>query len=389
TLFTQTLIASRLTPEEFGIFSSSLALVMLLFPLIAIGSDGYWLKFSADRSLRQSDFNSNWVVFFIITLIPAIGLFYIVDNEESRILCLLMVSQSLINFNVAVFQSKKRYKSVSIMLALQSLSRLLLLLCSMFFLETISISTVIKLYVVVAVIMVIFCCVMLNVSEFGVLFFNRSRVDPVNCWGFIKKATPFGITTLLHLVYFQSDIIIINRFYSAEDAGLYSAAFMILTAAYMIPSVIYQKYFLPIAHQMASSGEGGKEYDFYLKGTKYIFMVSLFVTCIYYFLSEIIVYTIYGSEYSASSEYLKLLSFCIVFRFLSSNAGVFLTTENLIHKKNKYMLICAIFNVILNIIFIPRFGAVSAVISTVLTEIILCALFYRGVKRYKFQSICE
>ncbi|TOP38397.1 hypothetical protein CGH17_25330, partial [Vibrio parahaemolyticus] len=67
----------------------------------------------------------------------------------------------------------------------------------------------------------------------------------------------------------------------------------------------------------------------------------------------------------------------------------FLTTENLIHKKNKYMLICAIFNVILNIIFIPRFGAVSAVISTVLTEIILCALFYRGVKRYKFQSICE
>ncbi|MBE3788391.1 oligosaccharide flippase family protein [Vibrio parahaemolyticus] len=64
TLFTQTLIASRLTPEEFGIFSSSLALVMLLFPLIAIGSDGYWLKFSADRSLRQSDFNSNWVVFF-------------------------------------------------------------------------------------------------------------------------------------------------------------------------------------------------------------------------------------------------------------------------------------------------------------------------------------
>ncbi|TOQ09383.1 hypothetical protein, partial [Vibrio parahaemolyticus] len=183
TLFTQTLIASRLTPEEFGIFSSSLALVMLLFPLIAIGSDGYWLKFSADRSLRQSDFNSNWVVFFIITLIPAIGLFYIFDNEESRILCLLMVSQSLINFNVAVFQSKKRYKSVSIMLALQSLSRLLLLLCSMFFLETISISTVIKLYVVVAVIMVIFCCVMLNVSEFGVLFFNRSRVDPVNCWG--------------------------------------------------------------------------------------------------------------------------------------------------------------------------------------------------------------
>ncbi|WP_257975345.1 hypothetical protein, partial [Vibrio parahaemolyticus] len=93
---------------------------------------------------------------------------------------------------------------------------------------------------------------------------------------------------------------------------MYSAAFMILTAAYMIPSVIYQKYFLPIAHQMASSGEGGKEYDFYLKGTKYIFMVSLFVTCIYYFLSEIIVYTIYGSEYSASSEYLKLLSFCIV-----------------------------------------------------------------------------
>lgn len=387
TLLTQALIASRLGPVEFGIFSSSLALVILLCPLIAMGSDGYFLKFFVKGNEDIIEFNSNWSIYFFSTLFPALMLFLIMDRGASEQLFLLMISQSLINFCVAIFQAKKQYTSVSIMLTLQSILRIVILALLIFFLENISINNIIDLYVFVAVLMVALCLFILTRAGFGALFVNYSHISMARCWLFIKKAAPFGFTTLLHLIYFQSDIIIIDRLYSSEEAGLYSAAFMILTAAYMIPSVIYQKYFLPIAHQLSSSGELDREYQYFKKGAKYILIIALFSMGIYYASSDFIVNLIYGEEYSESSIYLKILSICIIFRFLSSNSGVFLMTENLIYKKNIYMLICAIFNIVFNIIFIPMYGAIAAAITTVFTEILLCVLFYRGIKKYKFSKI--
>ncbi|MEY0973993.1 oligosaccharide flippase family protein [Providencia huaxiensis] len=387
TLVTQTVIASELGPEEFGIFSSSLALVMLLSPLIAMGSDGYYLKFVTIPNSKLCKFNSNWVFYFFITSIPALSVYFYIGSTGTRLLALLMISQSLINFCVALFQSKKRYILVSLLLSLQSLARVVALLLFIFFSDVVALQNVVKLYFGVAMLMILCCFYILYKLSFKFVFIKGLYLIKDEFLIFVKSAAPFGFTTLLHLVYFQSDIIIINRFYSSEEAGLYSAAFMVLTAAYMIPSVIYQKYFLPIAHQLSSSGDKSREYQYFKKGTKYIFLLSLFSMTVYYFSSELLINFIYGDEYYQSSLYLKILSICIVFRFLSSNAGIYLMTENLIHKKNKYMLVCAIFNITLNLVFIPIYGAIAAAITTISTEILLCSLFYRGIKKFKFSKI--
>ncbi|MEO9494332.1 MAG: oligosaccharide flippase family protein [Vibrio splendidus] len=387
TLVTQTFIASKLGPEAFGVFSASLALVMLLSPVLAMGSDGYLLKSTVDSKYDSLKFNHNWTLYFLITSLPAASVFLLFDSSQSSQLLFLMISQSLINFCVAVFQSKKKFISVSLLLVLQSVSRVCVLGLFVVFFDKVTIDVVVNLYVFVAMIMVVTCTFILNKNGFGVKNIGKTKVNRQDFLSFIKSAAPFGFTTLLHLAYFQSDIIIINSLYSQKEAGLYSAAVMILTAAYMIPSVIYQKYFLPIVHQLSSSGELKKEFYSFKKGAIFIFVLSVLTAGVYYLLSDFIVLMIYGDDYLASSVYLKFLSICIIFRFLSSNSGVFLMTEDLVHKKNKYMLICAIFNITFNFILIPYYGARAAVITTIVTEILLCALFYRGIKKYKFSRI--
>nr|WP_279611081.1 oligosaccharide flippase family protein [Vibrio gelatinilyticus] len=387
TLLTQTIVASELGPEAFGIFSSSLALVMLLSPIIAMGSDGYLLKFVTNYDHDLSRFNFNWIIYFILTSFPAVSVFLLIDLSQSSYLLILMISQSLINFSVAILQSKNHFISVSVLLILQSFSRILALVLLILFTDNVTINIVIILYVFVAILMVTICLILLNKHGFGFKFITKGQFKKYELLSFIKSAAPFGFTTLLHLAYFQSDIIIINRLFSSEEAGLYSAAFMILTAAYMIPSVLYQKYFLPIAHQISSAGDLIREFNYFRKGAKYIFLLSLLTAGSYYLLSDFIVMKIYGEDYVVSSMYIKVLSICIVFRFLSSNSGVFLMTKDLVHKKNKYMFICAVFNITFNFILIPRYGAIAAATTTILTEILLCVLFYRGIRKYKFSKI--
>ncbi|EJL6523237.1 oligosaccharide flippase family protein, partial [Vibrio cholerae] len=386
TLLTQTVIASEIGPEEFGVFSSSLALVMLLSPIIAMGSDGYLLKFITKPNHNLSRFNYNWILYFVFTSFPTVSVFLVVDSSQTRQLLLLMISQSLINFCVAIFQSKKEYFFVSLLLSLQSFSRILALVFFIYISDKVTLDDIVTLYVLVAVIMVSICLLALHKYGFGVRYIGKEKLNKREHISFVKSAMPFGITTFLHFAYFQSDIIIINRLYSSEEAGVYSAAFMILTAAYMIPSVIYQKYFLPIAHRLSSSGEIEKEIFYFKKGFIYVFYLSLLISSSYYLLSDFTVIMIYGDDYIDSSFYLKLLSVCIIFRFISSNSGVYLMTGDLVHKKNKYMFVCAVFNIILNVIFIPSNGAIAAAITTISTEVLLCTLFYRGIKKYKFSK---
>lgn len=388
TLLTQTIAASKLGPEAFGVFSSSLALVMLLSPIIAMGSDGYLLKFVTDYEHDVSKFNFNWLIYFAFTLFPAVSVFLLVDSSQNSLFLVLMISQSLINFSVAVFQSKKKFISVSLLLVLQSGLRMLALGGVIIFTDNITLNVIIDLYVFVAVLMVTICLFTLHKHGFGLRFIIKdNKVDKQELSFFVKSAAPFGFTTLLHLAYFQSDIIIIDWLYSSEDAGFYSAAFMILSAAYMIPSVIYQKYLLPIVHQLSSIGNQGREFDYFKKGELYMFALSILIAGAYYLLADFIVVLIYGEGYLNSSIYIKILSLCIIFRFLSSNSGAFLMTGDLVHKKNKYMLICATFNITFNLIFIPFYGAIAAAITTIVTEVLLCSLFFRGIKRYKFSKI--
>src|SRR3546814_17598760 len=77
--------------------------------------------------------------------------------------------------------------------------------------------------------------------------FIKAGIQP-SMWQIFAEAWPFGAAGIFHLIYFQSNIILLKYIRGDEAEGVYNVAFVIMSAVYLIPSVIYQKFPLPKIH---------------------------------------------------------------------------------------------------------------------------------------------
>ncbi|ASK56499.1 hypothetical protein CEQ48_17765 [Vibrio tarriae] len=376
---TQMYIAKSFSPNSFGEFNSAISLVMLLTPLISMGVDGYLLKYYMENKGEIKFFNFQSVRYFFLTLAPCYILYIQLSSSYGFLFFIIVLSQAIINIAVAHSQIRFRFKMVSVLLAAQPIARLMGVVLLLIF----NFLTPEKIYYLYSLISL--CLFFLSLAF--LIRINNNDISgaeqEVTLWTFVKNAYPFGLSVFFHLIYFQSDIFILNKLYSSEYAGYYSVAFTILISAYIVPSVIYQKFLLPKVHYI-NVNEHGKERGLFNNGFKVMFLLGSIGTLFFYGFSRDLIILIFDEQYINAVNFLKILSFCVFFRYLSSNAGVFLVTENLISIKNKYMALCAVLNLVLNIIFIPKYGAYAAALTTVLTEIVLCLLFHYGVNKYKF-----
>jgi O-antigen/teichoic acid export membrane protein len=88
-----------------------------------------------------------------------------------------------------------------------------------------------------------------------------------------------------------------------------------------------------------------------------------------------------GSGYGQSIQVLKILSLAIMLIFFGNLAGNALVALNLQKKGMWVYLAGAIFNIAVNLIFIPKFSYMATAWSTVLTELIITVLLFRLIKK--------
>lgn len=381
TFITQLIVARYLYPEEFGIVISSLTLVVLIAPLLAIGLDGYLLKYFAKYEGICSGFINTSVRYFLSTIPPTFLLFLFVGSDIGIFFYLLVVSQFFINITIALKQVEGSFNRVSLIITFQSFIRLALLLPLVFF-SSVSVSSIYNIYVLASLIVIAFLYTQIK----GTLNSSvvKKEYNEISLKQLFLNSYPFGIGVFLHLIYFQSAILILGKLDSAASAGLYGVAFTILTLAYLVPGVVFQRYFLPQIHRLTEQGEEEKLMSIFSNGFRLMLIVGGVGTLAFITFSDYIIYLSFGDKYLDSVGILKILSVCILLRYLSSSAGVFLVSGSLVVKKNKYMAICAVFNLLSNIILIPFYGISAAIYVTIASEVILMLLFFRGVFKYKF-----
>ncbi|MFA0069622.1 polysaccharide biosynthesis C-terminal domain-containing protein [Vibrio breoganii] len=384
TFLTQMLLAMHLAPQEYGVFSASISLVMIVTPLIAMGADGYLLKYHAENEGEIKLFNSFYLRYFALTIAPVFLIYLVIGSDIGNAFFLLVISQALLNLSTAQCQVRSKYYQMSLMLLMQSLLRIVLL-SGVIFWNDLFIDSVYYIYISVSVIIIFTVLIQIYYLNAKKVFYTGS-IQRSDISDLTKLSYPFGIGVLCHLVYFQSDILILSKFLPSEQVAYYSLAFTVISVSYLLPSVIYQKYLQPKIHKMHHNNSKD-ERKVFIQGGKIMFYFGLTGSIAFYLLAEFVIVTFFGEEYSASIQFIEVLAICIFFRYLSCNAGVFLVSGNLISKKNTYMIITALLNVTLNFILIPKLGALGAAYSTIFSEIVLCVLFYYGVNKYKFKFL--
>ena len=396
TFFNQILIARYLTPEEFGAFNGTLVLVVTVAAFAGFGVDGYFLKLFGKYGSNAVEHIKNGIKYSILTTIISVilllisGAFINEAIDKNLLLLTPIVLSSLVIVLVTVkFQLEQNYKALTIWQPIQSFIRFVSILVILLIFKDGDLNeSIYEIFFVSSfVVSIIGTYFVFNMYKGNLKLTVPEIQDPplqsLSILQMAKGSWPFGMATFFHLLYFQSDIIVLKYFNSDLEAGLYSAAFILISAVYILPGVIYQKFLAPKIH-IWSNIDHKKMLQVFQSGNGIMLIIGCLFTLFFFLFSDLIVELFFGTGYNLASTYLMILAFAIPFRFLSSSVGAVLVTQTYMKKKVKYMFVVALFNLTLNILFVPNYGAIAAAISTLISEVLLMLLFLYGVSKYVF-----
>lgn len=397
----QMILARELDPEGFGLFGSVFALVTLLVPFAGFGVAQYWLKeFGREGSgavpvIKPS---LHLVLINFSVILVSIWSWAIFgphgDLEKTVILVMTMYisGQVAIELISAKLQLEGRYGLLAFWQFTPHFARLFLLFVTIFLFSW-ELSAEKAAYIFSAVALAI---VFVNLSSFSKLStgnFNlqghnegqkrRYIRNPTTILTTLKEAAPFGLAGIFHLIYFQSDIILIKYISGVEAAGFYNAAFAVMVAVLLFPGIIYQKYLLPKMHRWAHHNR----YIFhkvYKTGNIVMLLVGVFALISIFILSPVMIPIFFGEQYQETVYLLRILALSLPLLFIASSVGATLVTQDHMKKKVKIMGGVALLNIVLNIIMIPVYGSVGAAIATVLSNLILLLGFFYVAQKYIF-----
>jgi O-antigen/teichoic acid export membrane protein len=398
---TQTLLARGLGPDTYGTFSAALGMVVLLAPLAGFGLSGFWLNIFAKESWGATrwlpgSFRLAAVTTAMITILLLLWARYGPhDSLTMRLLYILpgyLLGHLTVELVSAKLQLEERYFSLAILQFIPHLARLFV----------VAILMVINISVFRAeVISLLYTFIALSLFVFGVCSIRHMPTDRFCLKGHgvrpiffketaspamldvAKRSWPFGVTGLFYLVYFQSAIILLKYISSDYSAGLYSVAFFIISAVYLLPSVIYQKFLLPKIHRWAVN-DIKQLYVVYRTGALVMLILGSVAMVVTWLLASWGVKLLFGGEYNAAIPIVLALAIAIPARFLASSVGAALSTDKHVIKKIYIMASAALINVSLNFALIPIHGVYGAAVSAIITEYYLLIVLHLYARRYIF-----
>ncbi|MHB8978757.1 MAG: flippase [Trichloromonadaceae bacterium] len=402
---TQVILARKLGPEVFGIFAAALSTVTLLAPLAGFGIGQYWLKafghegWGALRWLPGSFrfISLSTVTVFLLLLVWAFwGPHDVLSAGILAILSFHVLGQLAVELVGSKLQLEERYLSLALWQVLPHLGRLALVMVLAYAATNlISAQYAASSYAVVALVFFVNAVWLLS-RMYGGAFELKGHTIPEKgevlsnpdvpvMFQVAAQSWPFGVAGLFHLIYFQSDIILLRYMTGAEQAGIYNVAFTIMVAVYMFPGVIYQKFLLPKIHRWAHY-DRAKFYRVYRQGNIAMLIVGLLAMVVIWLLAPWGVVFLFGQNYQQAVGLLMILAVSAPVMFVSSSVGATLVTQAHMKTKVKCMGIVAGINVVLNIMLIPPYGAIGAAVATIISNVSLLVIYYFYAEKLVFSD---
>lgn len=202
-----------------------------------------------------------------------------------------------------------------------------------------------------------------------ILHLNRSLIKNA-----LKGSLIYGLLSILGLLYFRIDTIMLSLLKGDYQTGLYGAAYRFLEAVLFVPAAVNAVIF-PIFAKLHAENESEVK-KFYYKFLKIMVGMSLLVLVGYLVFLPIIIKAFLPSFIESISS-IKILSLSIPFMFAHVPATLLLTSSE---KYLRTVLIISIFTLLLNIggnlILIEKYGFIGASIMTAISEAISFIIFF-------------
>ncbi len=207
------------------------------------------------------------------------------------------------------------------------------------------------------------------------LFVPRWEPDRKLVRWMVFESYPLMLNNLLSSLFFRIDAMILPTLKSVEVLGYYNTAYKFVDALNFIPSNFTLAIF-PALNRMAVSSRDAM-LRAYLLSLKVLLWISLPITVGTLFIAHELIDLTGGSAYLPHSAIaLQVLIWFLPFSFVNSVTHYVLIALGQQRFLTKAFVIGVAFNVIANLIAIPRLSYIGAGLVTILSEIALLIPFY-------------
>jgi len=227
-------------------------------------------------------------------------------------------------------------------------------------------------------------------------FINKLGVKPdftidKDLWKYlISSALPLGIMFCFSQASFKQDSLMVSAMKLPQSYGLnntesvavYALAYKIFEVFLVIPTFFMNSAYPILVRHMVEGKEKLK--DTFSKVIKFLLLSGLFVGILGLLIAPIGIRILGGEGFNQSVLALRILSLGLFIFYLTQPISWLIVTLGYQSRLPFIYFLSAVFNVITNFIFIPKYSFYAASVTTILTEfVILILLIFTAQKSWK------
>lgn len=185
------------------------------------------------------------------------------------------------------------------------------------------------------------------------------------------EALPLWLATLMSLVYFKGDTVLLRFFAGDAAIGSYSAAYKIFEATMILPSIIMAASFPGLVRAEVDDPARGRRSELGL-GMALLALGGIVGGAVW-LASGPAIRLVFGPAFADAGPSLRLLCLAVPLLFLNYGLTHFLIARGLERYNLRLTVAMVVVNLGTNLLLIPRFGGRGAALTTIVTELALTA----------------
>ena len=369
-LFVVAWIARYLGPENFGILNYALAFVALFSVLSTLGLGNIPVRNIVREPFKKNQIlGSTFFLKFLGSLILFASTFIVIsflrpDDYIMRIFVAIVAFGYLFkSFNAIDLWFQSQVQSKYTVFARSAAFIVVAIIKVILILTKAPLIAFVCMFGVELVLAAIGLFIFYQLKSGNSLFKWKVRFDTIK--ELLKDSWPLIFSGVAVVIYMKIDQIMVGQMIGNKELGYYSAAVRLSEIWYFIPVAILGSVFPALVRAKKKSkklylGRLQKLYDF---SAWFPICIAIIIT----FTSGFIINLLYGSEYSASAIVLSIHIWSGVLVFLGNVITKHMVVENLTKIIFFRTTVGATVNILLNLIFIPKYGIIGAAVATLMS----------------------
>jgi O-antigen/teichoic acid export membrane protein len=225
--------------------------------------------------------------------------------------------------------------------------------------------------------------ILVNIITLIILFFSAFRhfslsgpwqVDFGLQRQMVGRSYPLMLNHFFAVIFFQIDIPLLRQYNGEEVVGWYNSAYKWVNAFNVIPSFFTFALFPVITRQVSSALADARRT--FRMSLKLMLLISLPLAAVTTFAAPLLIGLLGGEEFLPHGAVaLQLVIWSIPIGWMNSVTNYVLIALGVEKRLTNAFIAGVAFNVIANLIFLPRYSYIAASVTTIVSEIVLLGLF--------------